>query len=300
MSKDKNIVRIKSVQIAGFYLAVALTGCGMKTHEQAKEQTPELGTVQTGRQAGEESGGGIVIPRIDLPDRQPESADMIGLVVYQGRIYTQTDTKIAPEDAVPLVGDKLGQTIGTIDEWSKQDAFATEFASNIGQIDMYTVTGYDPKFRIMSYKQLDNGDVISEFYECLNGIRVYSGKDIFGLLRIDGRIQSAAWESFGSWNYGKEEKQALQSSDTPEISAFLAAVGEAKPIKQEVLQNEGIFDEPDQRFLHLRLTDQSVVTLRLFQNGYVWYSTAHLFLQVEQKSIDRLWQLMPDEASNEK
>lgn len=278
-------------------LAAAMTGCGTKTNELAKVQTPEQGSALTEIQAGAGSGGGIEIPRIDLPDQNLENADMIGLVVYQGRIYTQTSTKISPEDAAKLVGDKLGRTIGTIDEWSKQDAFATEFASSIGQVDMYTVTGYDPKFRIMSFEQLDNGDVITEFYECLNGIRVYSGKDVFGLLRLDGRIQSAEWESFNSWNYGKEEKQALQS-DTAAISAFLEALGEAKPIKQEELQNEGIFDEPEQRFLHLRLTDQSVVTLRLFQNGYVWYSTAHLFFRVEQKAFDLLWQLMPDEVTH--
>ncbi|WP_419874026.1 hypothetical protein [Candidatus Pristimantibacillus sp. PTI5] len=278
-------------------LAAAMTGCGTKTNELAKVQTPEQGAALTEIQASAGSGGGIEIPSIDLPDQNLENADMIGLVVYQGRIYTQTSTKISPEDAAMLVGDKLGRTIGTIDEWSKQDAFATEFASSIGQVDMYTVTGYDPKFRIMSYEQLDNGDVITEFYECLSGIRVYSGKDVFGLLRLDGRIQSAEWESFNSWNYGKEEKQALQS-DTAAISDFLAALGEAKPIKQEELQKEGIFDEPEQRFLHLRLTDQSVVTLRLFQNGYVWYSTARLFFRVEQKAFELLWQLMPDEVSH--
>lgn len=277
--------------------AAMLAGCGSKTPEGTQAPTSaQQGTTLGESTGGAESGSGIVLPRIELPKGDgSEAADMIGLLVYQGRVYTQTATKIAVRDAAPLVGDKLGRTIGMIDEWSKQDAYANEFASSIGQVDIYSVKGYDPAFRVMSYEKFDDGVVAAEFYECLNGIRISSGKDVFGLLRLEGRVQGAEWEDYGSWNYSKGEMRALPA-DAPALDAFVKALDEAKPLRQEDLKNDDIYNDPDQRFVHLRLSDQSVVMLRLFGDGYVSYWPAHVFFQMEQPAFEQLWQLLEGES----
>ena len=77
---------------------------------------------------------------------------MIGLVVYQGNIYTQTGTQITPDIAAR--GDKLGRSKSGITEWSSSEDY-TELASTIGEMDIFTVKGYDADFRIMSYMEHD-------------------------------------------------------------------------------------------------------------------------------------------------
>lgn len=67
------------------------------------------------------SKGEVFIPKIQLPKQTNEAANMIGLIVYQGKVYTQTDTHITPESAKPLLGDKIGRTKGNIDEWSSYE-----------------------------------------------------------------------------------------------------------------------------------------------------------------------------------
>ncbi|MBK3494261.1 hypothetical protein JFL43_05205 [Viridibacillus sp. YIM B01967] len=61
--------------------------------------------------------------------------------------------EIAKQKVKVLRGEKLVRTKGTIDEWSKQDDYATEFASSIGNSDVYSVRGYDESFRIMTYSE---------------------------------------------------------------------------------------------------------------------------------------------------
>lgn len=66
-------------------------------------------------------------------------------------------------------GEKLGTTKGNIDGWSKQEAYDEEFASTIGETDVYAVKGYDKDFRVMTYER--EGEFSAEFYENLNGIK---------------------------------------------------------------------------------------------------------------------------------
>ena len=133
--------------------------------------------------------GSVEIPAIQLP-KDTSSASMIGLIVYNGKIYTQTGTEIDPEDAKAIIGDKIGTTKATIDEWSKQEAYDEEFASTIGVTDVYSVKGYDKDFRIMAYQELD-GKQYAEFYENLNGITINSGEDVFGKLNMVSNVSSA-------------------------------------------------------------------------------------------------------------
>jgi hypothetical protein len=206
--------------------------------------------------------------------------------VYKGRIHTQTDTHIASKFAHSLLGEKIGRTKGNIDEWSDQTEYATEFASSIGEIDIYTVNGYDSNIRIMSYLEQD-GEIWSEFYECLNGLTVNSGEDIFKSLNMDDNIQSASWEEFNSWNYNKQEFHNLSVNET--LNKFLDTLNKAKPIEQRSLQQNGIFESEEQKFVLLKLNDHSEVRLRLFKDSYVMYSNAHVFFKMDAVVFDDLW-----------
>ncbi|SFJ79714.1 hypothetical protein SAMN02799624_06000 [Paenibacillus sp. UNC496MF] len=239
-----------------------------------------------GRNVRQPAEGGVLLPKLELPESSNAAADMIGLFVYQGRIYTQTDTSIDPQSAKALLGEKIGRTIGTIDEWSSQDEFSAEFASSIGAADIYAVHGYDPGFRLMAFEERD-GEVWAELYECLNGFTVTRGSDLFGSLKLEGSVASARWERRDSWDYGKDEFQPL--NDDGPLDAFVAALNEAKPVDHDKLYKQGIYESPDQRFLLLALEDHTVVRLRLFRDGYVKYGNARVFFQIGDNAFKKMW-----------
>ncbi|WP_058303589.1 hypothetical protein [Gorillibacterium timonense] len=231
--------------------------------------------------------GAVTLPKIKLPENSGVLMDMIGLFVYKGHIYTQAGTKIAPELAETLRGEKLGRTKGGIDEWSKQEDYATEFAATIGETDIYTVKGYDPGFRLMGYQMLD-GQVYAELYENLNDRVISSGADLFDLLQVKGRVASADYLPFDSWNNGIEKLIPLTNQSG--VDAFVDALYSAKPLEKMPLVEAGLYDnEADQAFLRLHMKDGSEVELRLFKPGYVSYGMADVIFQVDASVFDKVW-----------
>lgn len=237
-----------------------------------------------GSDAGMSSG--IVIPKLELPDTKAGvQADMIALVVYKGNIYTQSESRIDAADALGLRGDKLGRTTSGIDEWSSKDDYI-ELASNIGEADIYSVKGYDSEFLIMSYTEID-GQVYAETYEQTNGITVNSGADLFGKLNLEGRVATAKWESFDSWNNSLQQFAPVAGGKV--LDGFLTALQEAKPAAAEPLIEQGIYDSEDRKIIYLQLEDKVQVQLTLFGQGLVRYGNAPVFFEVESGAFQALW-----------
>ena len=225
----------------------------------------------------------VVIAKMDLPDMSSGlEMNMIGLVVYQDNIYTQSATSI---DAAALRGEKLGTTTGGIDEWSSQDDY-TELASTIGQADIYTVNGYDTDFRIMSYTEID-GEVFAQLFDQTNGITVSSGADLIGKLNIQGNVDSAQWETFASWNYGLLELQALATDGT--LDSFISALYGAKPVATSPELEKRVYGSEDRKIIYLTLEDNTQVQLVLFGEGLVRYGDAPVFFEVEEGAFQTFW-----------
>lgn len=259
---------------------------GQSTQGQIAQVTP--GPNQPDN-SGTNASGSIVIPKLELPDtKSGVMADMIALVVYKDNIYTQSATRINAADAAALRGDKLGRTTGGIDEWSGKDKYI-ELASNIGETDIYSVKGYDSNFLIMSYSEI-NGEVFAELYEHTNGITVNSGADLFDKLNLEGRITSAQWESFDSWNNGQQQYTPL--ADDEALNGFLKALQAAKPLAAEPLTAQGIYESEDRKVLYLQLEDNARVELTLFGQGLVRYGQAPVFFEVESGAFQLLWDSM--------
>ncbi|GFZ33300.1 hypothetical protein CSC2_38260 [Clostridium zeae] len=233
------------------------------------------------------SAEGINIPKIELGKTSGKSANMIGLIVYQGKIYTQSGTKISPENAEKLLGEKLGTTKGTIDEWSDQKDYAVELASTTGISDVYSVKNYDKSFRIMTYAKQE-GTIYAEFYDCLNGITVKTGDDVFSKLKIVNNISSARLQKFESWNNNKQEYKELKNLDL--LNNFVKELKNTTPYSQESL-NDLFMQEEDsnQKFIYINLKDGSEVELRLFKDGYIFYGNSHIFFKMEDKAFNTLW-----------
>lgn len=245
--------------------------------------TTNAGNSNTGTSAG------VVIPKVELPDMEAGvTADMLALVVYKGNVYTQAATRIDAADAAELRGDKLGRTTSGIDEWSGKDEYM-ELASNIGETDIYSMKGYDSDFIIMSYTEI-NGEVYADLYEHTNGITVSSGADLFGKLNLEGRVVSAKWESFDSWNNGLQQYAPLATGEA--LDVFLSALQTAKPLEAEPLTEQGIYENEDRKFIYLQLEDNARVGLTLFSQGLVSYGNAPVFFELDSGAFQALWDSM--------
>lgn len=230
----------------------------------------------------------VIIPAVKLPQNTNGiELDMIGLIVYQGKIFTQSATHINPDRAKDLMGEKLGTTIDGIDEWSKLDDYK-EFASTIGRQDFYSVKGYSTDFRIMTYQQFE-GVVYAEFFECLNGIAVYSGKDIVGKLNISGNIIEARYQKHSDWYYSTGVFSSLDNIEL--LNSVFNSLNDAAP---SLLDNSMTVDKywsnEHYRRLIMTLTDGSEVSLVVLSTGHVIYGYSWVAFDVESQLFVELWQ----------
>jgi len=246
------------------------------------EPTPQVAEVTPGA-----SFDPIVIPKMELSDSQGKGAmaDMMQLVVYGGNVYTQSPTLLDSTNALSLRGDKLGTTTGGINELSGQDKY-TEFASNIGEADIYAVNGYDKDFRIMSYTEID-GQVYAQLFDKNNGITIGTGADLIGKLHLEGNVASAQWETFDSWNNGKQQFQPLAADES--LESFISALSAAKPIATSPELEENLYGKEDRKIIYLTLEDKTQVPLVLFGEGLVRYGNVPAFLEVEKGAFQSFW-----------
>ena len=265
-----------------------------KTADTKKTETVKLTppvqkpAESTGKVAENE---GVYIPKTILSDNPGTSAKMIGLIVYQGRIYTQSSSEIDVETARNLMGEKIGRTKGNITEWSKQDDYAFDLASTVGVQDVYTVKGYDKSFRIMTFETFENGNSYAQVFECLNGITVKTGSDIFDNLKILNNIKSVVYENFESWNNAKQQLKPL--SDAKSLNDFLISINKAAAYNMDSVS--GIWDDDSadaQKFVHITLMDGTKVQLRLFKAGYVYYGNINILFKVDSDAFKAFWETL--------
>lgn len=272
--------------VGGLY---AVTRQPVKTDDPTPIETVEQPTEQETSVEqpveAEKPNGGIDIPAIELPEPQQGAAmDMIGLVVYQGGIYSQAQmfSYEDTEKLIGLVGDYIGHCEGKIDEWSSQEEYEHELAGNMYG-DIYTVKGYDPSFRICikSSYTTESGERKTwiEFLERLNGITIYTGSDLFeDRLNIKGRVTSIQWQAHEDWDWNRGNIQDAELDETV-WDAFLDAADSAEffnawnPDKDFYPDHpkSSIYDNPNQAHLILNMEDGTTVWLRLIEGGYVGY-----------------------------
>ncbi|PIC98032.1 hypothetical protein [Sporosarcina sp. P29] len=231
--------------------------------------------------------GSVEIPAIQLP-KDSLNADMVGLFVYNGKIYTQTNTKINDTDAKALKDEKLGTTKGNIDEWSKQKDDDEELASTIGEMDVYSVKGYDKDFRLMVYQRQD-GNHYAEFFENLNGLTISSGKDVFGKLNLVGNVTSAHWSAFSDWDNDIDNYKPIFDMDA--LNTFLIELNKTKPLPRE--QNSDPINSSrnneEYRELALKLNDGSTVNLTLLRDGYIYYGITDVYFEMNEGVFSMFW-----------
>lgn len=215
---------------------------------------------RAGDQANSSGGNGAVQgvyvppPEVELPQAETETMiDMSGFFIYQGRLYAQMDVV---EQGQNLVGAQLGESSGTIDEWTPEDQYLDGTGSIGGPF--YEVKGYDPRYLLcMVY------DYGVELFWNNCDITVSTGGDVLEeVFRLSDGIAQAEFQS-------ESDVQGETGCTTPitrleQLEAWIDDLGQA-PALSSVGTNMG------QCFGHLYLTKEDGVTvhLRLMGNGYV-------------------------------
>jgi hypothetical protein len=233
-------------------------------------------------------GNVVNIPAISINPSSDVDAKMFALVVYKGKIYAESNTQLDLNNIKNFLGEKVGSTTNTIDEWNVSGKSSEELASNIGEQEIYTVKGYDSDFRIMSYTKNEDQEY-AQFFDCLNGITVKSGKDIFGKLNLVGNIESAKFITFDDFNNGTNNYVNFESMDV--LNEASNEFNNAVPYNYEAVEKdiESCRNNNDFREFTLKLKDGLMVKFTAFKKGYVCYGNSNIYFKVQSSTIDKLW-----------
>jgi hypothetical protein len=236
----------------------------------------------------------ITIAEMKLPTKNGEiAARMRPLFVYKDKIYIRYSTAIASPDGysvseadmLNLRGEYLGTTTGGIDEWSGDESYIADFASNIGEAEVYTVKGYDSKYRLMVYTPYEGG-FGCEIYDSFGGLTMDRGNDYFDLLKLKGNVVSYQWENLDSWNNGGTQKIEQQADDA--LNIFIKALYSSTPVERSI---DTLIDEASangQKFLYLKTEDNLISSIRLLKDGYVYVDDIGFF-QVDKADFSEFY-----------
>ncbi|MDF2557388.1 MAG: hypothetical protein K0R71_1216 [Bacillales bacterium] len=231
--------------------------------------------------------GSLNIPVIQF-SKGNSSADMIGLIVYKGKIYTQTKTEIDAKNAMEIRGEELGITKGNINEWNNQVDYYEDFASTIGIKNVYAVKGYDKSFRIMTFSERD-GMPYAEFYENLNGITIKSGKDLFGNLKMAGNIFTVKYRTFNDWNNSIDNYQTI--ADLGLLNVFVEELNNTKPLPRSENSDPIGNSRSSEKFreLTIQLNDGTRVKLILLKENYIYYGHMDAYFKMNNEIFSKVW-----------
>lgn len=244
------------------------------------------------KQAGPATELAIVeIPAIEIPEEDPYGLIM-ALIVYNGKLYTRSETEIGAEDGSLLRKEKLGVTRDSITEERSQITYEKEFASSIGSVDVYEVKGYDRGFRLMTYERSDDG-YEAHLYENLNGISVANGEDFFSKLKLNGNAVSAEYRGFDDWNRDHDNFHAVDGGKA--LDSFIQNLDATVPYleaKHKDPLDQQTQKDDDFREVAIHLKDGAKVNLKLLKGGYIYYGNIGLFFKMDEEKFAEFWNLL--------
>lgn len=209
---------------------------------------------------------------IKLPENtSSETMSMIGCLVYKGKVYTHSTDFCIYDSAIAeqLVGEYVGEAKGTLDEWSSQEDWATNFASTYSG-SVYKVNGYSEDFRLCIY--VNSGDERwLQFLDNYDGIGLNAGVDLFeNRLHITGNVEGVTYQTHDDWNAGNTAiRRELTGVTKEQLEDFLTRLCNSPFERIEYTDNPNFYQAEIQGHLYLNMKDGTLVELRLIEGGYV-------------------------------
>ena len=242
---------------------------------------------------------GLKVPAISLPEPKTWAmCDMIGTLVYNGGIYTQTDNMymdLEAEQKEALLGEYLGHATLSIDEWSSFEEYSKEFASTY-EGDVYSVKGYDPDFRVCvrCEEEYDGKRHLSLFFlERLNDITLSSGYDLFeARLKVREKYVSCKWENHDDWDNARNIYHNLVLDDEA-WGKFMDMVDTYEFVCtwNPDTKSSSIYRTDNQIHLYIQLDDGLEVHMRLIEGGYVGYQGLNwYFVKIPEDIFNKVFE----------
>lgn len=219
------------------------------------------------------SAQGIYVPplEVELPQAETETMiDMSGFFIYQGRLYAQVDVV---EQGQNLVGEQLGESSGTIDEWTSEDQYL-EGTGSIGG-PFYEVKGYNPRYLLCMVH--DYG--VEVFWNNCD-ITVSTGADVLEEVfhLSDGIVQA---EFQGESDFQGDTGSMTQITQLEQLETWVNALSQAPALSSAETDMGQCLGH-----LYLTKTDGVTVHLRLMEHGYVQMAELpEVCWQIEWQSI---------------
>lgn len=225
---------------------------------------------------------GIMLPK-DIDENV--SYDMIGCLYYKGSVYTEDTSYYGKEveKMKKLFGEKIGDAKGTLNEWSTQEEWATEFASTYSG-SVYEAKGYGEDFLLFIYSNTGEEEWVTVM-ENYDRIGLNTGSDLFEKrFHLDGNVKEVMYQTHEDWNKDWEDEEERESRikkldgvTDKEWDKFIEELYRS-PFREIDYQKEGDFyDKEPQGHLYLHMKDGMDIEMRLFDGGYVgcqslgWY-----------------------------
>lgn len=213
---------------------------------------------------------------VNLPENTSGVAvDMIGCLVYKGKVYTQSadfyryDSEIAQQ----LVGEYVGEAkgiLGCLDYGYSQKNWNVEFASTYSG-PVYKVKGYSEEFRLCIYVNTDQEQWL-QILDNYDGIGLNTGADLFEKrLHIPGHVERITYQTHDDWEKQNSEKP-LTGVPEEVMNEFFRELCSSPFVRIDPESDPGFYENAEtQGHLYLNMKDGTVVELRLIDGGYVGY-----------------------------
>ncbi|MDV4152087.1 hypothetical protein R0131_14755 [Clostridium sp. AL.422] len=240
---------------------------------------------------------GIYVPKQQLGVTDPNiAAKRAPTLVYKNRVYIMEVIEISLEEGKALMDKKIGVTwnmMGEIVDNGTSEGYIDlesleDFASFGEGDEVYTAKGYDENFRLITYSNNEYGEYIN-LWQCLNDFTLEDGSDVFGKMNIKGNLESITWESFNNWNNGLIEEKEVIIDDT--VNRFIDAMYKGVPysLEDESLRSQLFDNEENQKFMFLKMKDGTKAQIRLFKDGYVYYSGLEFVFKLDEETFNTMW-----------
>lgn len=206
----------------------------------------------------------VYIPKVEIAEASGYAqSDMLGFIVYDGRVYTQAQYIDYSES--PIVKNLADKYLGTasdnindscVNSPPSSDESQKDFTSSVPG-DVYSVKGYDKTFRIC-IPEMYEGCGFMAFFECLNDISFSRGSEIFGdRLQLRENLSGVRQIDADS---GEKSKLSLSKETTDK---FFRALYDSKAVAS--------LDSTEYKLFEFAVKDGTAVMLRLYEGGFAAY-----------------------------
>ncbi len=211
---------------------------------------------------------------VHLPENTSGIAvDMIGCLVYKGKVYTQSADfyQYDAATAQQLVGEYVGEAkdiLHCLDYGLSKENWNVEFASTYSG-PVYKVKGYSEEFRLCIYVNQGQEEWL-QILDNYDGIGLNSGADLFEeRLHITGNVESVTYRTHDDWEKQNSEKPFTGVSEE-DMNEFFRELCSSPFVRIDPERDPGFYERAEtQGHLYLNMKDGTVVELRLLDGGYV-------------------------------